>query len=168
MTLLLEDECGTDLNLDPEELAARVAEETLNETFCPYEAQISLTITDDETIHDMNLRFRGVDAPTDVLSFPMLEFEHPGDFSFLEEEEQDAFDPDSGELILGDIVISSDRVLAQAEEYGHSVRREFAFLVAHSVLHLLGYDHITDLQARVMEQKQEDILQSLGITRELP
>ena len=166
MTILFEDESGADLQEDLQQLAALVAQEALEEVNCPYEAQISLMITDDEAIHDMNLRFRGIDAPTDVLSFPMLSFPSEGDFSFLETAGADCFDPESGELLLGDIVISSDRVLAQAEEYGHSTRREFAFLVAHSVLHLCGYDHITGEQARIMEQLQEDILQNLGIGRE--
>ena len=88
----------------------------------------------------------------------------------LEEDEEgdqtDLFDPESGELVLGDIVISSDKVLTQAGQYGHSVRREFAFLIAHSMLHLAGYDHMSQSEADVMEKKQEDILQSLGITRE--
>ena len=78
---------------------------------------------------------------------------------------QDYFDPESGELCLGDIVISVDKVYAQAEEYGHTPRREYAFLIAHSMLHLLGYDHMEPDEAAVMEQKQEEILNRLGITR---
>lgn len=81
------------------------------------------------------------------------------------EEDDSAFDPESGELVLGDIVISKERVIAQAEEYGHSIRREYAFLIAHSMLHLMGYDHMEEEERAVMEQKQRDILEQLGITR---
>lgn len=112
----------------------------------------------------MNREFRQIDAPTDVLSFPMLEYQTPGDFSGFEEEE-DSFDPESGELLLGDIVISKDKVLRQAEEYGHSPKREFAFLIAHSMLHLFGYDHMEEDERLVMEQKQREILERVGILR---
>jgi probable rRNA maturation factor len=101
-----------------------------------------------------------------VLSFPNLDFEREGEFLIDEDNEADCFDPDSGELILGDIMISVDRVKEQAESYGHSTKREFAFLVAHSMLHLCGYDHMEEGEAAVMEKKQEDILTGLGITRE--
>ena len=102
----------------------------------------------------MNLEHRGIDRATDVLSFPMLEFDHPGDFSIIDEETADVFDPESGELMLGDIVISVDKVLEQAQEYGHSPKREYAFLIAHSMLHLCGYDHMDDEERKVMEEKQ--------------
>ena len=113
----------------------------------------------------MNRNFRGIDRPTDVLSFPLLNYDTPSDFSVAEEEEADSFDPESGELMLGDIVLSGDKILEQAEAYGHSVKREFAFLVAHSMLHLCGYDHMTEEEAKEMERRQEEILQSLSITR---
>ena len=96
----------------------------------------------------------------------MVNSETPGDFSFLEEDSEDCFDPDPGELLLGDIVISADKVAAQAEEYGHSRRREYAFLIAHSMLHLMGYDHMTPEDAAEMERLQEEILQQLGISRQ--
>ena len=84
----------------------------------------------------------------------------------MAEDDESCFDLDSGELLLGDIMISAERAAAQAEEYGHSVKREFCFLVAHSMLHLLGYDHMTPEEAAVMEAKQEEVLQRLGITRD--
>ena len=127
---------------------------------------ISVMLTDNEGIRETNRDFRGIDAATDVLSFPMVNYETPGDFSFLEEDSEDCFDPDSGELLLGDIVISADKVAAQAEEYGHSRRREYAFLIAHSMLHLMGYDHMTPEDAAEMERLQEEILQQLGISRQ--
>ena len=94
----------------------------------------------------------------------MLEYETPGDFSGFEDM-PDYFDPESGELLLGDIVISLDRVKAQAEEYGHSVRREYAFLIAHSMLHLFGFDHMEEDERTVMEQKQRDIMEKIQIMR---
>ena len=112
----------------------------------------------------MNTEFREIHAPTDVLSFPMIPFETPADYAIVEED-QSYFDLDTDELLLGDIMISVDKVFAQAEEYGHSVTREFCFLVAHSMLHLLGYDHMTPEEAVVMENKQRTALDELGITR---
>ena len=84
----------------------------------------------------------------------------------MEKDEADYFDPDSGELLLGDIILSVDRIMMQAKEYGHSVLREFAFLTAHSMYHLCGYDHMTPEEAAVMERKQEDTLQQLDIRRD--
>jgi len=124
-------------------------------------------LTDNEGIHEFNREHRGIDRETDVLSFPNVDFETEGDFDIDEEREADYFDPDSGELILGDIIISVDKVMEQAENYGHSTKREFAFLVAHSMLHLCGYDHMEEEEAKVMEAKQEEILTALGITREM-
>ena len=125
----------------------------------------TLHVVDNDEIHEINNRQRNIDRPTDVLSFPMLEYDKPGDFDKFENDLY-AFDPDTGELTLGDIVISYDKVISQAEEYNHSVKREFAFLVAHSMLHLFGYDHIDDNERMEMEQKQKEILNNLGITRE--
>ena len=116
----------------------------------------------------MNSEFRQIDRSTDVLSFPQVEYTSPADFSWAEEHEADCFDPDSGELVLGDIVVSLDHVKDQAAQYGHGCRREFAFLIAHSMLHLLGYDHMEAQEAAVMEQKQADILDGLGIRRQSP
>ena len=169
MTLIYENE--TDIVPDlpagsAEALARKVIEAGLEEAGCPYEAQVSLLVTDDAGIQEMNRQFRNIDAPTDVLSFPLQEFPAPGDFSKIDEEGSGCFDPDTGELLLGDIVINVDRVYSQAEEYGHSVKREFAFLTAHSLYHLCGYDHETEEEARIMEEKQEETLNKLGITRE--
>lgn len=164
MTLYFEEEGVLTLDLPCEELAKEVAEAVLEEECCPYEAEINLLLTEDEQIHQMNLEFRGIDRPTDVLSFPMIDYELPGEFAFLEERE-DCFNPESGELVLGDIVISKNKVLQQAEEYGHSIKREFAFLIAHSMLHLIGYDHIEEGERILMEEEQKKILAGLGISR---
>ena len=167
MTINFENESTRDLQLPLEELAATVIEAALDYVGCPYEAEVNLLITDNEQIQEMNRNFRQIDRPTDVLSFPGGGGGEPGNFDFLENEELmgDCFHPETGELLLGDIVISAEKVLEQAAEYGHSVKREYAFLIAHSMLHLSGYDHMEPEEAAVMEQKQREILETLGITR---
>lgn len=159
-------ECETEMNLglDCENLAKEVAQKVLELEGCPYDAQVTLVLTDNEEIKRVNTEFRGIEAPTDVLSFPMIPFEAPADFALVEEDES-YFDLDTDELLLGDIMISAERAAAQASEYGHSVQREFCFLVAHSMLHLLGYDHMEPEEASVMEAKQAKALEDLGITR---
>ena len=151
----IEYECETDfdLGLDCPALAKMVAEKVLDMEKCPWDAQVNLVLTDNEEIKRVNTEFRGIERATDVLSFPMLPFETPADYSVAEDDES-CFDLDSGELLLGDIMISAERAAAQAEEYGHSVKREFCFLVAHSMLHLLGYDHMTPEEAADMEARQ--------------
>lgn len=131
---------------------------------CPYEASVELLITGDESIREMNGQFRGLDKSTDVLSFPMIDFDSPADFDGFDDRE-DLFDPDTGELILGDIVISADHCMAQAAEYGHGIVREFAFLIAHSMLHLMGYDHMEPDESAEMERRQEEILSELDYVR---
>ena len=118
----------------------------------------------DAQIREMNTQFRGIERATDVLSFPMVEYPMSGEFGFLEENEG-YFNPESGELSLGDIVISKEKVISQAEEYGHSVLREYAFLIVHSVLHLAGYDHMEEDERREMETKQDEIMKRLDILR---
>lgn len=166
MSSYVENEAGTDFEFDIKEIMDAVMEEVLEEEGCPYEAQVNLLITDDEGIRDFNMRLREVDSPTDVLSFPMISFDTEGDFSVVERNQADYFDPDSGELLLGDIIISANKVREQADKYGHSQKRELAFLIAHSMFHLCGYDHMTAKEARVMEQKQEKALKAIGITRD--
>ena len=165
MTVDFENEYGQDLGLDLKEIAEIVIFCSLDYMNCPYEAQVNVLITNNDEIHQMNLMHREIDRPTDVLSFPMVSYEHPGDFSVLEECGMDCFEPDTGELLLGDIVISADKVLEQAKEYGHSTKREYAFLLTHSMLHLMGYDHMTEEEAREMERLQEEILTQLDIRR---
>ena len=164
MRIYLEDEGDMNLNLDYMELSEEVAEAVLDAEECPYEAQVELLLTMNDEIHQMNKEFREIDRPTDVLSFPMIDFPEPADYAFLEEDES-CFDPETGELMLGNIVISKEKVISQAEEYGHSVKREFSFLIAHSMLHLLGYDHMEEEERAVMEEKQRAVLDKLGITR---
>ena len=165
MSLFIEEEGGTALPFDVEETARLFVEAALELENCPYETEVNLLLTTDEEIHRMNMEFRQIDRPTDVLSFPMIEYEMPGDFSGTREESDDLFDPESGELLLGDIVMSKDKVMFQAEQYGHSPRREYAFLIAHSMLHLFGYDHMEDDERRIMEERQRRIMEKVHILR---
>lgn len=168
MTVFFENEWNEEIDFDYEELLTKVMEASVASENCPYDCEINLTLTDNEGIRRMNREYRELDMPTDVLSFPMVDYIVPGDFRGLDEEEKRSmyFNIESGELLLGDIVISMERALEQAEEYGHSIEREVAFLTAHSMLHLMGYDHMEDEERECMEDKQERILQGLGITRD--
>ena len=119
-------------------------------------AEVSVTITNDEKIHELNLQYRNIDRPTDVLSFALRESDEP----------EIIFDDDQPE-ILGDIVISIDRAKEQAIEYNHSLRREVTFLTVHGILHLLGYDHIEENDRLEMEAEQKFLMDKLGISREV-
>lgn len=165
MNIIIEKEVEKEFEFDYEKVINDVINYSIDYEKCPYEAEVNVTITDDTEIHRINKEFRDIDRPTDVLSFPMIDYVNPGDFDIVEENVEEYFDPDSGELLLGDIVLSIDKIYSQAEEYGHSIKRELAFLVAHSMLHLFGYDHMEDDERVVMESKQREILENLGITR---
>lgn len=165
MTSYVENETEVVFDFKIQEILELLLEEILTSEGCPYEAQVNLLITDNEGIREYNRQYRESDKPTDVLSFPMIDFKSEADFSMVEQQSADYFDPESGELLLGDIIISADQVLEQAEKFGHSVKREFAFLTAHSLLHLCGYDHMEKEAAAIMERKQEEALNKLGITR---
>ena len=165
MSLAIEKEAEVTFDFDYETLAKDVISFTMEHEHFPFEAEISLTLTDNEGIWKVNKEFREIDRPTDVLSFPMLEYDVPGDFSQIENQTEYCFNPDTGEILLGDIIISVDKVREQAEEYGHSMQREFAFLIVHSMLHLFGYDHMEEQEAAVMEGKQREILECLNILR---
>ena len=142
MTLYIEEEGKGTLPFDVKETAELIVETALEYEDCPYEAEVNLLLTDDEEIRIMNREHRQIDRATDVLSFPMLDYETPGDLSGIEEQ-GDAFNP----------------------EYGHSVRREYAFLIAHSMLHLLGYDHMEEEERRLMEDRQRGIMDKAEIPR---
>jgi probable rRNA maturation factor len=120
-----------------------------------------VTLTDNKTIQELNKEQRGIDRPTDVLSFPLLNYINgnpeimPGDI-----------DPETNRISLGDIVISVEKASEQAESYGHPIEREFAFLAVHGILHLLGYDHENVNEEKIMFDKQEQVLDELGLKRE--
>ncbi len=166
MTINIEYEADIALGFDPEPVINKVIEAALDIHEFPYEACVNVILTDNESIKVINAEYRDIEAPTDVLSFPMISYDAPGHFEIIDEmDPEDCFDPDTGELNLGDIIISLDKVISQAELYGHSRERELGFLTAHSMLHLFGYDHMEENERIDMEEKQEFILNSLGITR---
>ena len=167
VTLLTEINSAAAFDFSVRRVAAKVCRAALIEEKCPYPAEVSFTLTGNERIREINREFRDMDNVTDVLSFPNLEYDCPSDFEEAAKESSGCMDPETGRLVLGDIVLNADRVKEQAAEYGHSELREFAFLIAHSMLHLCGYDHETPEEAREMEERQEKILAGLGITREV-
>ena len=130
----------------------------------PY--QISLLFVDNEEIRDINRETRGIDKATDVLSFPMLDY--PKDKVFKEVYKETKFNEiylDGEELVLGDMVLSLERAKEQSIEYNHSFNREVCYLVVHSILHLLGYDHMENEEKKIMRKREEEILGDLNITR---
>ncbi|MBD0379112.1 rRNA maturation RNase YbeY [Paenibacillus sedimenti] len=131
--------------------------------------EVALTFVDDEAIHELNKQYRNIDKPTDVLSFAMSEFGVDEiEINYEDGEEVEGADGDEDFAFiepLGDIIISVPRAIAQAEEYGHSVERELGFLFVHGFLHLIGYDHQSEEEEKVMFAKQEEILQKAGLTR---
>ncbi len=160
--ILIEDEQEkTELTGEIIDTVIKVCNYSLQYEECDFDAEISITFTDNEGIREINCEHRGIDKPTDVLSFPLLEFDADGNV-YADEAEYNG-----DKIMLGDIIISLERAVQQAEEYGHSLRREVAFLTAHSMLHLLGYDHVDDIEGeKVMFEKQSEILNNLGITRQ--
>lgn len=165
MTISIEYEAEKKLDLPYETIIRDVVEASLDYEKCPYEAEVNVILTDNEAIREINREQRQIDSATDVLSFPMVDYETPSDFDHVEEAVEDYFNPETGELMLGDIVISVEKVEEQAEKYGHSQTRELAFLVAHSMLHLCGYDHMEEEERLEMEERQRAILDTLGYTR---
>lgn len=144
-----------------EEQFQRVIQAALDAENVSCACEVNVLVTDDEGIHSINLDMRGVDRPTDVLSFPMFDLT-PGEKPTAEDA-----DPDTGLVPLGDMVISLERAEAQAEEFGHSVQREVCYLTVHSALHLLGYDHMDEGEMKAqMRGREEEILSALGITRD--
>ncbi|MCD8181670.1 MAG: rRNA maturation RNase YbeY [Firmicutes bacterium] len=158
--LILENEQDKEeLTCEIEKAVRDVCEAVLKEEKCDFDAQISVTLVDNEAIRQINKEQRNIDSVTDVLSFPMLEFDSEGNAD-------GEYEMDGDYVVLGDIVISMERAREQSEEFGHSLLRETAFLTAHSMLHLLGYDHVDDKEGEeIMCEKQEKVLTSLGITR---
>ncbi len=140
----------------PEEVEAniRAAAEKVGELYGVENGEVSITLTNNEYIHELNREYRHIDRPTDVLSFALNESEEP------------AIENGPDINVLGDLVISVERAEEQAADYGHSVRREIAFLTVHGMLHLLGYDHMEETDRLEMEQEQRYVMDQLGIKRE--
>lgn len=164
--IFLEKDTDIELDIDYEKVANLVVDKVLEVEGCPFETEVNILLTDNAAICEINRECRQIDRPTDVLSFPNLFFESEGDYNIAPEELADCIDPETNLVVLGDIIISLEKVIEQAEEYGHSVLREYAFLIAHSMLHLSGYDHMEPDEAERMEAKQKAILDILNITRD--
>ena len=165
MTINIDKEVEVTFGFSEEEYIEKVILASMDYVECPYEAEVNVLFTDNAGIHEMNLEYRNIDRPTDVLSFPMVSYEVAGNFDNLEVEQDECFHPETGELLLGDIVLSYDKIKEQAKEFGHSELRELCFLVAHSMLHLFGYDHMEEEERKQMEQMQHEILTQLNILR---
>lgn len=140
-----------------EKLIKEVVSRVLEEEKVLPEVDVYITLTNNDEIHKINKEYRDVDRPTDVLSFPMYERD---EIAGLKNDTDDEI-----EKILGDIIVSIEKVREQAEEYGHSFERELAYLVTHGMLHLLGYDHMIEEEKAVMRKREEEILETLNITR---
>lgn len=175
MTIYYENQTDYEFDFDYKKTANDVISKTLLLEHFNYDVEVSITFVDEENIREINKEFRDLDKSTDVLSFPMIEYD--SDYSRISDREEELYDfindridiknPDTDEIILGDIVLCIPVIIMQAQEYNHSILREYAFLIAHSMLHLLGYDHIEEDERIIMENKQNQILESLSITRDL-
>lgn len=139
----------------------------LKEEEVDLECEVSLLFVDNDEIREINNETRQIDRETDVLSFPMLDYENKKIFKeCYKNHEFSESDFDGEELVLGDIVLSLEKALEQSKEYNHSYEREASYLVVHSVLHLLGYDHMEDEDKVIMRKREEEILGKLNIIRE--
>jgi len=153
MRILFDNSTDFDFDNNIKDMISKVIEETLKYENFSNDVEISFSIVDNREIKELNLKYRNIDKETDVLSFPLIDFQNGEKPNF------------KNTIILGDIVISIDKAISQANEYGHSINRELSFLTVHSMLHLLGYDHINDKEEKIMFKKQDDILNSLSILR---
>ena len=142
-----------------EVLIKKVVQAVLENEGVKHDLDLYITLTNNEEIHKINKEYRNVDRPTDVLSFPMYERDEIKNLKVDKNSDE--------EEILGDIIVSIEKVKEQAEEYGHSFERELAYLVTHGCLHLLGYDHMIDEEKEVMRKHEEMVLEKLGISRVL-
>lgn len=166
MSIIITNDTSFELTEKYTELINKTVSECVLNEKCPFEVEVSIILVNNEEIKQMNKEHRDIDTETDVLSFPLLEYDDPSDFSFVDEvDDSEYFNLDTNELMLGDIVISIDKAIEQANEYGHSFERELGFLIVHSMLHLFGYDHMEEYEANQMFKIQENILEKVGLVR---
>ena len=150
------------------DLLKNVIEFALKEEEVDVNCEVSLLFVDNDEIREINNETRGIDRTTDVLSFPMLDYEDKKVFKEMYKNyEFSQSDFDGEELVLGDVVLSLERALEQSKEFNHSFEREASYLVVHSILHLLGYDHMEEDDKVIMRKREEEILNKLNITREV-
>ena len=163
MSFYIEDNSNIDLNIDYNSLMNKISKIVLELEQCPYEIEVSLLLTNNEGIRNYNLEYRNMDKETDVLSFPAIAQLAPIDFNILSEGSNkfENFNLDTNELILGDIIISNEKIIEQANSYGNTIEYEFTFMLIHSFLHLLGYDHIELEERVIMEAKQKEVIAKL-------
>lgn len=159
MDIYIDDRYDGEFIDDLEEIINKSAKMVIEHEEFDLDVEISVSIVDNNEIRQINKEFRGIDKETDVLSFPLLEYDENG--NYISED----FSEDDENILLGDIIISWDKVISQAEEYGHGLERELGFLVVHSMLHLLGYDHEEPEQEKEMFALQDVILNKIGLMR---
>lgn len=165
MTIHIENETNIEITKEQMLLIEATVTELAKYLHCTHSLEISISFVEEEEIKELNREHRDIDQITDVLSFPLIDFDEPGKLSEITEEDFEYFNLDTGDLILGDIVISLKKAKEQALEYGHSYERELGFLMVHSMLHLFGYDHIDEEDAKEMFRIQELILEQIGLKR---
>lgn len=165
MILTIEKEYEIKFDFSIDEVAKKVISYAFSKFNIPYEYSATLITVDNDSIREINNEQRGIDRATDVLSFPAIEYEKEGVLPNVEEIRDVYFDPENDSLYMGDIILSLDKVKEQAKEYGHSEYREFSFLLIHSCLHLMGYDHMNDVDEERMFKLQREILDELEISR---
>lgn len=145
-----------------QELAVTAIEKALDFLDFEYEVEVTLTTTTDSVIREINKEHRNLDKSTDVLSFPMIDWPRPCDYDYLEDNLDYLVNPETECVLLGDIVLSIDRVESQAKEFGHKIEREFSFLIVHSMLHLFGYDHMSEFEEAEMIELQKEIMATIA------
>ncbi len=165
MTIEIINDGNFSLGFDMEEVANQTVKGVLSVEKFPEDAYVCITLVSEEEIQSINKEQRDIDSVTDVLSFPMIPWSFPANYNELSDF-SDIKDPETGEIMLGDVVLCIPKVVSQAKEYGHSKRREFAFLICHSMLHLLGYDHMEENDRILMEEHQNKIMDYINISRE--
>ena len=146
--------------INEEELIRVVVDTVLREESVVKKIDVYITLTNNDNIQKINAEHRNIDRPTDVLSFPMFEREEITNLKIEDEDNEE-----HEEMMLGDIIVSVEKVREQAEEYGHSFKRELAYLITHGMLHLLGYDHMIDEEKVIMREHEEKVLEKLNILR---
>lgn len=166
MAIILDTHTSFELSKQQLKLIEQIVAASVSREQCPYGVEVSITLVSNEEIQQLNKTYRGFDKVTDVLSFPLIEFEQPSLFENIDEDKlAELLNLDTKELMLGDIVISLERTQTQADDYGHSFERELGFLIVHSMLHLFGYDHLNCDEEKKMFEIQEIILKEVGLSR---
>lgn len=165
MTINIEKISKKIIDIDYEAIINKVVKQTLLIEQVPCDIEVNVILVDNEEIRKLNNQYRNKDQVTDVLSFPLIDHEQIGDIQTIINHMPQYFNIESKELVLGDIIVSVEKTIEQAYEYGHSIERELGFLITHSMLHLLGYDHLIESDEDIMNNKQKQILLPLGLIR---